>query len=53
MVSMAACSSTARKPSNTRFSRMVITETIVELSREIELEPGSQLPFPASTRRVA
>ena len=28
-------------------------ETIVELSREIELEPGSQLPFPASTRRVA
>jgi hypothetical protein len=23
-------------------------ETIVELSREIELEPGSKLPFPAS-----
>jgi hypothetical protein len=29
-------------------------ETIVELSRELELEPGSKLPFPAaSTRLVA
>ena len=29
-------------------------ETIVELSREIELDAGSKLPFPAAgTRRVA
>ena len=29
-------------------------ETIIESSREIEIEPGSKLPFPATgTRRVA
>ena len=28
-------------------------ETIIEMSREIELDMGSKLPYPASTRRAA
>jgi len=52
---MAACSSTARKPSNTAlFENGHHPETIIELSREIELDTGSKPPFPAAgTPRVA
>jgi hypothetical protein len=47
---MAACSSAAPKPSNTRCSRTDHhPETIVELSREIELDMARKLASPAAS----
>ncbi len=48
---MAACSSTAPRPSNTRlFENGHHPETIVELAREIELDMGDKLASSAARR---